>query len=54
MIGPYSVCSNLKTLLNERHLKQKLSNLRVLLTVSLRASTAIIIIFGKFLIETRQ
>lgn len=43
MIGPNSVCSNLKTLFNERHLKQKLSNLRVLLTVTLLASTATII-----------
>lgn len=26
MIGPYSICSNLKTLLNERHLQESFEN----------------------------
>lgn len=41
MIGPYSICSNLKTLLNERHLQKKALKIKSIVTVKvpLRANT---------------
>lgn len=42
MIGPYSICSNLKTLLNERHLQKKALKIKSIVTVKvnpIRANT---------------